>query len=296
MSFIETRFLDQFIGLGSGAGPEYSTDITELQSGRENRNQAWSYPRHRYALRIAAGTSSKIEALRQLHHSTKGRFNGFRFKDFNDYSSAASMDVDPAYDDQYIDTGDGTTLTFQLIKTYESGTESQVRTITKPTSGSTIIGITEASATPSYSVQDSGDRWSVSTTTGVLTFSANVSLGISNAVSSGSNTIITVASTGLVTGQTALFSTFTGDWAGINGIRYQLTRLSGTSFSFPHNSSAYAAYSSNAGQLDTIPQTGEYIVAGYDFDVPVRFNSDSIIIEQISPGIEQSNIELIEIK
>ena len=160
MSFIESRPLDNYIALGSSSGPEYQTEVIELSSGVEQRNQAWAYPRHRYLVGISAGKSTKIETLRQLFHSTNGAFNGFRFKDFNDYSSATVQGDTVAYDDQAISAGDGVSLTYQVFKNYTTLTTTAQRKISKLVTGSLVIGFN--GTTPgAWSIQDAGVRWSV---------------------------------------------------------------------------------------------------------------------------------------
>ena len=66
-------------------------------------------------------------------------------------------------------TGDGATTTFQLVKRYASGSQTWVRTITKPVAGSVIVALNGAS-------QASG--WSVDTTTGVITFTTAPGSGV----------------------------------------------------------------------------------------------------------------------
>ena len=144
MSFIESRPLDDFIARGSSAGPGYQTEIVELSSGFEQRNQAWAYPRHRYVIGISPGRSTKIETLRQLFNSCAGAFSGFRFRDFNDYSSAAVQVDDVAYDDQEISVGDGTTLVYQALKNYTTGGTTVQRKISKLVSGTFVTGFTHA--------------------------------------------------------------------------------------------------------------------------------------------------------
>jgi uncharacterized protein (TIGR02217 family) len=294
MSFIETRFLDNFIALGSSGGPRYNTEVTELSSGLEQRNQAWAYPRHRYLLGISAGESSKIEDLRQLHHSTRGRFNGFRFKDFNDFTSAANIDGTPAFDDQSMGFGDGTSLSYQLLKNYAAAAGTVTRKITKPIAALFLLGYKGTG----WTVQDIGDRWSLDATTGIVTFLADISKSITGATDQGGGVtrITSVAHGVLATAGTIHLSTFTGDWAGMNDRRYAIVARSTDWIDVTWNSSGYTAYSSNAGQINTIPQTTEELMWGGEFDVPVRFANDEIQVEKVSPGIERATVELLEIK
>jgi uncharacterized protein (TIGR02217 family) len=294
MSFIESRPLDNYIALGSSAGPNYQTEIIELSSGVEQRNQAWEYPRHRYVVGISAGKSTKIETLRQLQHTTRGALNGFRFKDFNDYSTATVQGDATAYSDQSMGAGDGVSLTYQLLKNYETGAASVARAIYKPITSLFTLGYSGTA----WSVEDDGGRWSVDSTTGVVTFLANLNKTITGAADQGGGVTRLTSVGHLIPNDvgTIHLSAFTGDWAGLNDQRFTRVGSTVNTIDITADSSTYAAYSSNAGEIDTIPQVAEEITWGGEFDVPVRFSSDSIQIQQISPGIEQATIELIEIK
>ena len=295
MSFIESRPLDDFMALGSSGGPEYQTDIIELSSGIEQRNQSWSFPRHRYLVGIAVDYSSKIETLRQLIHTTRGAFNGFRFRDFNDYSSAADPADDYLFTDQSLGNGDDATLIYQIFKNYVTGSITATRNLTKLVSSKFLFGFTGSG----WTQQDTGARWTLDADTGLVTFDADTQVTITAASDQGSGvTRVTATAHGLGSGAsgTIYLSTFTGDWAGLNNRRVNIISAATNTIDFTFDSSSYAAYSGNGGQLNTIPQSGEEIVWGGEFDVPVRFASDGIQISQISPGIEQASIELIEIK
>lgn len=207
MSFIETPSFPETIALGSSGGPQYSTNIVEVRSGKELRNQAWAFPRHRYNVGFGANTSAKLDELREFHHAMIGRFNGFRFKDFNDWTSAASMNIAISDTDQIIGTGDAAEVDFQLVKIYTVGALSLTRNITKPVTGTVVISLDDVSQ---------GSGWTVDTTTGIVTFS----------VAPGSSVVVK---------------------------------------------------------------------AGFQFDVPVRFDNDVLQISQISPGFEQATIGLVEL-
>jgi len=43
------------------------------------------------------------------------------------------------------------------------------------------------------------------------------------------------------------------------------------------------------------PGIGVVVKAGFEFDVPVRFESDSLTVQQISPGVEMATVGLIEL-
>lgn len=71
--------------------------------------------------------------------------------------------------DQPIGTGNGAATLFQLTKRYTSGAQSWTRAITKPVAGTVTVAL---NGTP----QASG--WSVSTATGLITFTTAPAAGV----------------------------------------------------------------------------------------------------------------------
>ncbi|MDX2073491.1 MAG: DUF2460 domain-containing protein [Alphaproteobacteria bacterium] len=158
MAFIETRFPTD-ISFGSAGGPEYSTDIIITQGGYEQRNINWAAARARYNVAYGVRTQEQLDALIAFFRARKGRADGFRFKDWTDYQATG----------QLIGTGDGSTTQFQLVKNYTSGSITDSRTVTKPVSGSASIYLAGVLQTTGYSL---------STTTGIVTFSSAPAGGV----------------------------------------------------------------------------------------------------------------------
>lgn len=162
-SFIETPRFPDNLSYGSQGGPQYLTGVAVLQSGHEQRRAVWSTPRHSYNASFAVKTRDDINQIREYFHSMLGRFNGFRFKDWNDFTSAANGIGAHAQDDQEIGIGDGSITAFQLRKNYTSGSETLQRTVNKPVTGGILVevdGVLQA---------DPGD-YTYDSTTGVVTF------------------------------------------------------------------------------------------------------------------------------
>ncbi len=108
------------IALKSAGGPERRTDIVTLGSGREQRNARWADSRRRYDAGYGVKTLSALQAVVAFFEERRGQLHGFRWRDRLDHaSSAPGVAVSPF--DQPIGTGDGTTSTFQLAKTYGAG-------------------------------------------------------------------------------------------------------------------------------------------------------------------------------
>lgn len=114
MSFDEVRFPTN-IEFGFVGGPEYNTDIEELFSGYEQRNQNWLTPRMLYTSSHVMKDQGQINQLIAFFRMRKGKANGFRFRDWTDFQISG----------QVIGTGNGATSDFQIVKTYTSGTSEQ---------------------------------------------------------------------------------------------------------------------------------------------------------------------------
>ncbi|MDX1974478.1 MAG: DUF2460 domain-containing protein [Rickettsiales bacterium] len=151
MAFVETRFPTD-IAYGSVGGPEYSTDVVITQGGHEQRNSNWSQARARYNVAHGIKTQSQLDTLIAFFRARKGRADGFRFKDWTDYSATA----------QAIGTGNGAATVFQLKKNYTNGGITESRIITKPVSGTVQIYVN--------GVLQSSGAYSVNTTNGQITF------------------------------------------------------------------------------------------------------------------------------
>ena len=159
MAFHEIRFPDN-ISRGARGGPERRTQIVELASGDEERNASWANSRRRYDAAYGVRRADDLAAVVAFFEARNGRLYGFRWKDWGDYKSCLPSGT-PSATDQVIGTGDSTTTAFQLAKSYSSGAQTWIRTITKPMVEAVKVavdGIEQAS------------NWSVDTTTGQIIF------------------------------------------------------------------------------------------------------------------------------
>lgn len=167
MAFHEVRFPDN-ISRGARGGPERRTQIVELASGAEERNASWANSRRRYDVAYGIRRADDLAAVVAFFEARNGRLNGFPFKDWADFKSCLPSQS-PGPIDQTIGTGNGAATLFQLTKRYTSGAQSWTRAITKPVAGTVTIAL---NGTP----QASG--WSVSTTTGLVTFTTAPAAGV----------------------------------------------------------------------------------------------------------------------
>ena len=167
MTFHEVRFPDN-ISRGARGGSERRTQIVELSSGAEERNASWANSRRRYDVAYGIRRADDLAAVVAFFEARNGRLHGFRFKDWADFKSCLPSQT-PTSTDQPIGTGNGSTNTFQLTKRYTSGAQSWTRAITKPVAGTVTIAL---NGTPQVS------GWSVSTATGLITFTTAPAPGV----------------------------------------------------------------------------------------------------------------------
>ncbi len=167
MAFHEVRFPDN-ISRGARGGPERRTQIVELASGDEERNASWANSRRRYDVAYGIRRADDLAAVVAFFEARNGRLHGFRFKDWADFKSCLPSQT-PGPTNQPIGSGNGAATLFQLTKRYTSGAQSWSRAITKPVAGTVTIAL---NGTP----QASG--WSVSTTTGLITFVTAPAAGV----------------------------------------------------------------------------------------------------------------------
>jgi uncharacterized protein (TIGR02217 family) len=161
MAFHEVRFPDD-IALGASGGPERRTDIVTLGSGHEQRNQRWADSRRKYDAGYGVHTVAQLAEVVAFFEERRGRFHGFRWRDYADYKSC-HVNETPSALDQAIGTGTGALATFQLVKIYGAAFAPWTRTINKPVAGTVRVAVAGVE-------QVQGTAYTVDTATGVVTF------------------------------------------------------------------------------------------------------------------------------
>jgi uncharacterized protein (TIGR02217 family) len=176
MAFHETRFPDD-IALGASGGPERRTEIVTVGSGAEERNQRWADSRRRFDAGYGVRSLDDLSVVTAFFEERRGRFHGFRWKDYADFKSCVpGAAVSPT--DQSIGTGDGVEDEFQLIKTYGSAFSPWSRDIKKPCLGTVRVAVAGVEKVE-------GTDWTVDTTTGIVTFDVGSIPGSSASVTAG---------------------------------------------------------------------------------------------------------------
>ncbi|CAN5481059.1 DUF2460 domain-containing protein [soil metagenome] len=163
MAFHEVRF-PVGISLGSSGGPERRTQIAEMGSGREERNQQWANSRRSYNAGYGLKTIDDLQIVVDFWEERRARLHGFRWRDWSDWKSGRPQGT-PGPLDQRIGTGTGALATFQLVKIYGASFAPWTRTIAKPVAGSVRVAVAGVE-------KNITTHFAVAAATGIVTFTA----------------------------------------------------------------------------------------------------------------------------
>jgi len=281
-------FLDD-IGLTSSLGPSYSTDVTTLASRAESRLKDWQDARGVYNLSMGIRDYTDLSYIINFFHVAKGRKNEFLMKDWNDYTSAHNPSTAITSTDSELGQGDGVATTFQLSKTYSIPGTTKVETaqITQPVLSSLLLSIGGV-ASKFSSISASG--------LGTIANRAGVG-GVINSLTPGTTTVIHFTSnTGTaILGESIVMKDVLG-MVELNGVRCTVLAASGYWTTLDIDSSGFSAWA-GGGRLDySLPQEGEAVAAGFEFNKAVRFDTDSLNISLSSVNAGTLDIPIIEVK
>jgi uncharacterized protein (TIGR02217 family) len=129
MAFIETPRFPDDISRGAVGGPAFQTTIAVVDSGAEFRNQSWTQARRKYDVAHAARHKAQFDILLAFFLAMGGRTNGFRYKDWLDFTATGSQGIFTL-----VSSG-----LYQMVKRYTVGASTYDRTITKPISSTLAI-------------------------------------------------------------------------------------------------------------------------------------------------------------
>jgi len=251
MSFDETRLSDDLAEAAKG-GPAFQTVVVKTDSGAEQRVALWSRQLGQWKLDCSTLDAAHLDELLAFFYSHRGRLTGFRFKDWDDFEAVLNPQTPTGYP------------TMQLYKHYDSGVLTFDRKIVKVVTGS--LTMTLATAPYAYT--------SVDVNTGIVTLPAISSKAITG-ISKAALAVVTCVGHGFTAGTVVYFS-------GVGGMT-QINGLLGTvqaappadSFTVNINSTAFTTYTSG-GTAAKYLQPTDVVTASYEFDVPVRFDTDRV--------------------
>lgn len=260
MAFIETR-LDPCIRYQAQGGPTTSTVVTTVSSGYEQRSSNWSNALSRWDIEYVKGAEG-LHELQKFFRAMKGRLHGFRFKDWLDFTVTQQESTFFLHGTNTVGMGGKYS---QLAKKYVLSSVGEYRAIKKPVDG-TVKFYKNGVLQPSPGTYDA--------TTGVVTWNTTSSRAIfSRTVTGTTLTITTSSGHGFTTGQIVSFTGITGTLgAAINDKPFSVTVTSATEFTIDLPSEGL---SGSGGSIVTYPVMTENWTWEGEFDVPVRFDTDT---------------------
>lgn len=148
MAFHDALF-NEDIDYGYEGGPGFQTIIQQTASAHEYRIARASQGRHRYSIDMSLLSGEEWAEVRKFAFERRGSLHSFRLKDWLDFASTESGQLDDAVTniDQYLGDGDGTTTQFQLRKVYErDAINPYYRPITLPKAGTVVVAVDGSTA------------------------------------------------------------------------------------------------------------------------------------------------------
>lgn len=122
--FIEERLLD-CASYGTQYGSAFNTAVVTLNSGHERRNAQWEYPQGKFNIVFNSLKQADQQKVQQAFYVCRGRWAGFRLKNFSDYLA----------ENQPLGLATGQQQTLQLMVSYQFGNATFERPIKKPVAG-----------------------------------------------------------------------------------------------------------------------------------------------------------------
>jgi len=255
----------------------YLNHIVKNQAGVEQINAITTQPQHRYDVVYVGKDKTPMQKLQRFFHVVCGRLHCFRFKDEFDCTSTNNPNHSPTATDQYLSgIVDGLHNRFQLAKWYKADNLTTVRYITKPILQSVQVSIDGITVNSDfYTVSDSG----------VVEFTHN-DKGDIKAVSNTYPCEFT-ARNKLSAGQSIILHNMRG-MPSLNDARCAVLAATPATITLnldTRNSGEYTG----GGAFNSLPSLGESVRAGFEFDVPVRFEQD-----RLSMRIDADNVYSVD--
>lgn len=165
MAFHNVLFPEDY-SRGAIGGPEFRTTVVSTGSGYEQRNADWATARGRWDLSRLLYDLTTRDATIAFFRARQGRAHTFLFKDWADYyigmawnQTTKTLDHIGAHN---IWTGNGTSVTFQIRRIYDSGGFTEIRKITRLKTGVRVY--------LNGTLQTQPGQCSVNLSTGIITF------------------------------------------------------------------------------------------------------------------------------
>lgn len=127
------------IGFGSTAQTVWNRRRVATPAGYVQTNQLFSKALMRFDVASGIKSLDDCHELLRFFNVMQANDTTVLFTDKTDFKSSAPLQT-VAFTDCVIGTGDGATTAFQLYKTYIAGGQTYRRKITRPMSGTVLIG------------------------------------------------------------------------------------------------------------------------------------------------------------
>lgn len=295
-------FLDETLNpdpsYGSAFGEAYDV-ITQVTAGSnsappsEHSKLVHPFPLTRLSLNFENRKRQFTQdEILDLYHKAGGTHGAFRVHHHSDYSSNSYTGT-PTAADQVLElsVNDPAANKFQLTRWY--GTQGDPtatrRRILKPVAGSIKIGIRDAGGSDHELTQG----YTASATTGEVVYTEN-SQAITG-ITKGATTSIEVGSGhGYSVGDSVTFREIAGTTE-LNGQRATVSDTTSTIIVVDIDSSAFGDYTSG-GNVHQAPQPDEHATAGFQFDLPMRFETELADITYSNWDIMGATISLVEVR
>lgn len=303
------------ISFNSIGATRFQTDVVMVDSGHDQRQSRWSQPLMEYDVAYGVRTMEHLHGLIAFFRAMEGRKNAFLYKDHTDYTSTLAEDYEArrappiSATDQELGVGDGSTKVFQLVKHYPTpgGGASSVRPIYKPRGGTVKVAINGQVVT----------HYALDLNTGKITFEsplvlANLNnMNIAQAVAGGGAPIANrwriTGIANLFTGLTVNDKIITFGWVNprnnsTEAMTVQVVQIAGDrSWIEITGPDIFGAVESSVNGVTVMrhpaPRPGELITAGYEFYVPVRFDTDRLPVSLEEYGVGgAADVKLIEVR
>lgn len=280
MAFIESPRFPENISYGAKVSTAYNTSVARNFGGYESRNINWQNALRRLEVSYIKNKADMDALVAFFHAVAQGRGNTFRIKDWTDYQVATS--------DGKLGTGVGTGApTYQLRKRYTSGANTRDRDVKKPVAGAALYR--------NAALQTLTTHYTLDTTSGVITFVADVSKVITAITKANPGKVTTSTAHGFSTGN-VIWISGVGGMTQVNSLAFTITVVDTTNFTIGVNTTNYSTYTSG-GAAAKYPQPADALTWSGEFDVPGRFDTDSLDITHDDRGIYvASAIPIVEVR
>lgn len=264
MAFMESPRFPDDISNGVSFGPEFVTTIVTSQTGYESRNRVRSRGLGRGECAHAVKTPTQLSTLITFFRSVGGRWSGFRFKDWSDYTLAEASST--------LTLVTATVNQYQLGKNYQSAVGfSELRTLKKLVSGTVVL----KDAGVTVTAGGGAGQYSIDLNTGIFTLVASQTRSISAHVVGAAHkfTLASALSPNVSVGQKVAVSGVTGTAASVlNGLVLTVSAVTGADVTVSVNTTGLTA---SGGTLSLYRQQVD-LTASCEFDTPCRFDTDSM--------------------